>query len=109
MSLCIAYSSWGIVEFDSLTGKVIQAYEDKPRIRFWQDRFEDMFGVKDFDLARDEEFIHNIERFDVNEYAEWYGFAVPKAVDIVDIGFWMKSGDYIEADKGHREEKLPKG
>lgn len=83
--ISIAYSSCGTVEFDSMTGKVIQVYRD----------------VKNSDLT--EESIHDIDCFDVREYAEWSGRTIPESVDIIEIGYWTKSGEYIEAERSYCE------
>ena len=79
------HSSWGWVEIDIITGQVL--------------RLQVEYGG----------YIDDIDRFDVDEFWQWYnrvhGTEPPwqDDFDILDFGFYNKAGEYIQPDHDYRK------
>lgn len=52
--------------------------------------------------------LKDISRFDVAEYRQKYGKSsaaeMPNQIDILDLGYWVSSGTYVEPEHEWREE-----
>jgi len=45
-----------------------------------------------------------VERFNIEEYCTHYGKGVPQDVDILDLGYWGKDGEYVEPAHDWRKD-----
>lgn len=80
-------SSWGVIEIETPTGRIVKF---------------------DKDSEGEECYIDNIERFDVAEFNDWffrrYGFQPDLSeLDILELSFYFKDGKYQEANKWRYE------
>lgn len=72
-------SSHGVLTVDSVTGHVIE--------------------------CSGEDYITDISRFDLKEYTEYYGISEPPSyIDILDLGYWTRTGVYEMPEADWREE-----
>jgi len=76
-------SSHGMLTIDAISGKVIRLQDLDPK---------------------EQHYLHDIDRFDMHEYNNYYPGNTDKFIDILDLGYWLKDGTYGGPEQGWRDE-----
>lgn len=79
----MVHSSNGELKVNSKTGKVIKC-----------------------DMSTDGEGIDQIERFDIEEYKKFWNAEITDDIDILNLGYWTKDGQYEEPADDWRKDLI---
>jgi hypothetical protein len=97
----VVHSSHGNIYIDE-SGAVLRiehfAFEQTPKDLPEAERL----AMLDDEDRESWESFHEIERFDIEEYKQWWGEDFAESFDIMDLGYTVKNNTYVEADSDWR-------